>query len=428
MTTEDFGIDHLGDSDRISPLKLSVLDGDGVANFTPFNAAIRVDPSGNRLDNRNFELAGPRERVYFDGPESRAAIVTCGGLCPGINNVIRSVVLSLWRGYGVRSITGFRYGFRGMCNNTPDEPIALTPQVVNAIHRDGGSILGSSRGARDPQEMVQVLIDRQIDMLFCVGGDGTMRGVSALFEVLKKRDVDLSIVGIPKTIDNDISYVERTFGYETAVSAAVQSVRSARVEAAGAPNCVGLVKLMGRHAGFVAASTVLAARDVDAVLIPEQPFSIQGPGGLLGWLGRRLEERGEAVIIVAEGAGQDHLAASGGCDASGNAHLGDIGVFLRDRIKAAFSDVEFNLKYIDPSYIIRSVPASPTDAVYCGQLADNAVHAAMSGKTGLVIGSWLGRFTHVPVRAVIAKPKHIDLDGVLWRGVLETTGQPPQFQ
>jgi len=353
-----------------------------------------------------------------------AGVVTCGGLCPGLNNIIRGVVMMLWHHYGVRRIYGFRYGYRGLAPFTPDPPTELRPEIVSHIHRIGGTMLGSSRGPQQPGEMVDTLQRLGINVLIVAGGDGGMRGAQAIYEQVKERGANIAVIGVPKTIDNDLPFIERTFGFDTAVTVAVDAISAAHVEAVGAPNGVGLVKLMGRHSGFVAAAATLASRDVNLVLVPEQPFDLEGERGVFAWLRRRLAARSHAVIVVAEGAGQRHLDTAAATDASGNTKLGDIGVFLRDATKREFAGEEMNLKYIDPSYIIRAAPANPTDSIFCGRLSEDAVHAAMAGRTGMVVGMWMGRFTHVPLSAVTTARKKISLDSQFWRTVVDATGQP----
>ncbi len=374
-----------------------------------------------------FELAGPRNRVFFDPSKARAGIVTCGGLCPGLNNVIRGLVLELWFGYGVKRITGFRYGYEGMIarGRTP-EP--LTPDTVSHIHHRGGTILGSSRGGQAPEKLVDTLEALGLDMLFVIGGDGTIRGAMQIGAEIERRGLPIGVVGVPKTIDNDIHFIDRSFGFESAYSAAVEVIRAARVEATGARDGIGLVKLMGRHSGFVACNAALASTDVDLVLIPEVPMQLEGESGVLRYIERVLDRQGHAVIVVAEGAAQD-LLAEGGADKSGNTKLGDVGVFLRDRITQHFRQEErdVTLKYIDPSYAIRSVPASPSDSVYCWNMARNAVHAAMAGNTEMLIGRWHGRFVHVPMPLATRSRKQVDPGDDVWTSVIEATGQPRQF-
>jgi len=381
----------------------------------------------------SFELAGPRDRTFFEPGTLRAGIVTCGGLCPGINNVVRGIVLELTHAYGVSDIFGFRYGFEGLTRRG-QPPVRLAPELVADIHQQGGTMLGTSRGAQDPGEMVDTLVALGIRALFVVGGDGTLRAAMKLVAEIERRGLAIAVVGIPKTIDNDIHFIDRSFGFESAFSAAVEVIRAAHVEAKGARNGIGLVKLMGRHSGFVTCQAAIASTDVNFVLIPEVPLVLDGERGFLRCLEERLAARAHAVIVVAEGAGQELCEERGPdgeprTDASGNLRLGDIGLVLRDRITRHFAraGTELTLKYIDPSYQIRSVPASPSDSVFCWNMARNAVHAAMAGNTELLIGRWHGRFVHVPLPLATRFRKQVDVNEDLWTSVLEATGQPHRF-
>ena len=380
-----------------------------------------------------FERAGPRRRIYFDPATIAAGIVTCGGLCPGLNNVVRSIVLRLHYAYGVQRIFGFRYGYGGLVGDADPAPLVLTPQSVEAIHEHGGTFLGTSRGPQDVGAMVATLERFGIGALFVLGGDGGLRGASAIATEIRRRGLPIAVVGVPKTIDNDLDFTDRTFGFATAVEAARSFVQAAHVEARAARRGVGLVKLMGRHSGFIAASATLASADVNFCLIPEVPFALDGERGFLASLERRLQQNDHAVVVVAEGAAQELLArdpaAAGARDASGNLKLGDVGAFLRDAIDAHFarSGRPVTIRYIDPSYAIRSQPACSEDAQLCLVLGQHAVHAAMAGKTDLFVGSWNGHFVHVPIPLGVATRKCVDPGGSLWRRVLESTGQPGSF-
>ena len=430
----DFTIETLGPRKIPSPIKLSKEKGDFVADYVDDDKRVLFDPSldvfrktcKSKSEPASFEIAGPREKVYFDYSKVSCAIVTCGGLCPGINGVIRSIVMELWYWYGVRNIIGIKYGYRGFLPEYGYETVELAPEKVKNIHNTGGSMLGSSRGAAKTEEIAEAIERMNIRILFTIGGDGTQKGALAIHKELKKRGSKVAVVGIPKTIDNDICYVDKTFGFETSFSVAVDAIRSAHVEAIGAYNGIGLVKLMGRDSGFITASAALATNDVNFVLIPEVPFDLEGTNGFLEHLRRRLENSHHAVICVAEGAGQDLLNGDRKLDASGNILHADIGSFLSNKIKEYLKRVgmDFTLKYIDPSYTIRSAPAIPSDSIYCAMLGQNAVHAAMAGKTGMIVGRWNGIYSHIPIEAVISKRKKIDPDGLFWMHVVEATGQP----
>ena len=418
-------ITSLGEARLPSPVGYAVSDEARI----PFD--IVRDPAVATRGDVSFELAGPRAKLFFDPKRTRAGIVTCGGLCPGLNNVIRSLFFELARTYGVAEVLGFRGGYRGLDPARGPEPIVLTRDLVDPIHHHGGTILGTSRGPVDMAAAVDNLVRRDVHILFTIGGDGTQRGGNELFQESKKRGHTLSVVGIPKTIDNDVAYVERTFGYLTAVEQAVKVLDCAHTEARSVYNGVALVKLMGRHAGFIAAGATLANHDVNFTLIPEVPFKLEGENGFLPALKKRILERAHAVVVVAEGAGQDLIEDSATeRDPSGNIKLKDVGLYLRHQIEQYFkkANTPIHMRYFDPSYIVRSSPANAADAVLCDFYARNAVHAAMAGKTGLVIGFLHDAFIHIPIEMLVLEKKQIDPDSTWWRAVLAATGQPARFQ
>ncbi|MFZ4774646.1 MAG: ATP-dependent 6-phosphofructokinase [Terrimicrobiaceae bacterium] len=376
-----------------------------------------------------FEVAGPRKKIFFEPAQTNCAIVTCGGLCPGFNDVIRAIVMQAYYRYGVRRIYGIPYGFEGLIPEYGHPIINLTPDAVASIHEFGGTWLGTSRGPQDILRMVDRLQELDVNILFVIGGDGSQRGALAIEQEARRRGAKLSVVGVPKTIDNDMIYMDKSFGYETAAAAAVQAVHAAHTEARSARGGIGLVKLMGRHSGFIACAAAIASGEVNAVLIPEVPFALEGEHGFLEVMRQRVVSRGHAVIIVAEGAGQEHLGSTGQTDASGNVRLGDIGHFLNAQLTAHFKKCQtaLTLKYIDPSYMIRSVPASPQDRIYCMRLGQAAVHAGMAGKTGLIVARWHSVYVHVPIAVATSARRTVDPGKDIWLSVLESTGQPPRF-
>jgi len=425
----DFSIKRLGKAIHLSPLEnINYVDDDGKIIYdVDYNNIVANYNKAGLKEIIALEEAGPRERLYFDPEKVVAGIVTCGGLCPGLNDVIRSIFMQIHYQYKVKNIIGFRYGYRGIYRNSDPGPMMLTENDVEHIHNRGGSILGSSRGSSNPVEIVDGLEYYGVNLLFTIGGDGTIKGSIAIEEEIAGRGLDISVVNIPKTIDNDIPFTSKSFGFQTAFSEAVESIRCAHNEAKGAPNGIGIVKVMGREAGFIATHTTLAQKDVNFLLIPEIDFDLEGPDGLLIELEKRLERSKHALIVVAEGAGQKYFEnEEEKQDLSGNITLNDIGVYLKGRIKKYFAakKIEVNIKYIDPSYIIRSVPANPEDSVYCGILAEHAVHAAMSGRTRMIIGNWNARFVHLPMDIIQYGRKRIDPKGALWQSVLLSTGQP----
>lgn len=436
MNHEDFLIKSLGDCDVESPLKRMDLKKESpIYRFVSDDERILYDSSLANFNHCNktgeipisFEKAGPREKIFFQPAKTKVAIVTCGGLCPGLNNVIRSLVNQCYYRYNITRIFGIKYGYEGLIPKYNHELIELTTEMVADIDLQGGTFLGSSRGQQEVDKMVDTLEIMNVNILFCIGGDGTLRGAHAIHEEIERRGLKISVAGIPKTIDNDIDLIQKSFGFESAVSVAAEIINNAHNEAHGAYNCVALVKLMGRDSGFIAASASLAVQEANFVLVPEVPFDLYGPRGFLKALRTRLEKRHHALVVVAEGAGQELFETeSVERDPSGNIIHKDIGIFLRDKIKEEFTAKNFphTIKYIDPSYIVRSVPANANDSKFCNLLAQNAVHAAVAGKTDFVIGYWNDDFTLIPISMAVRKRKKIDVKGELWWNVLEATGQP----
>ena len=401
-----------------------VNDTDKVVLNVNVNTIMKMVADGIELP--AFELAGPREKLYFDPSKIRCGLVTCGGLCPGLNDIIRAIVLELFYGYGVKNIFGFKYGLQGFIPKYMHDIMDLKPETVANIHEMGGSILGSSRGPQPIDEIVDSIERMNIGILFMIGGDGTLIAATKIADAITERGLKISVVGIPKTIDNDIHLVSRSFGFDTAVDVATQAIRSAHNEAAAYPNGIGLIKLMGRNSGFIAATAALAQQDANFVLVPEVDFDLEGPNGLFANLEKRLDQRGHAVIVVAEGAGQKFFENNTTeRDESGNIKLKDIGFFLKDAIVSYFhaKGIDVSLKYIDPSYMIRSLPANANDNVFCSFLGRDAVHAGMAGKTKLLVGSWNNHFVHIPMSASAGKRKKIGPKGKLWLSVLGATGQ-----
>jgi 6-phosphofructokinase 1 len=421
----------LGECRVTSPLVIHKESSADIDHFIPDARRIRLDievgldttPS----DDLSLEKAGPREKIFFEPADTTAAIVTCGGLSPGLNNVIRSVFFELTDNYGAKRVLGIRNGYLGLNPQAGLAPVQLTSDRVDSIDKLGGTVLGSSRGSQDPAVMADFLASQHIDILFCLGGDGTQRGAHALHEEIKRRGLSIAVVGIPKTIDNDIPYVRQSFGYATALEKAAEVIRGAHVEARGAINGIGLVKLMGRDAGFIAAGATLISQEVDFTLVPEVAFLLDGENGFLNALEQRMRKSEHAVIVVAEGAGQHLIEADETRrDASGNVLRQDIGQFLKETIKHYFAQrgTKVELKYIDPSYYIRSVPANALDRYLADQMGRHAVHAAMAGKTGMLIGFEHNQLIHVPITAVVAQTKQIDLSGDLWRAVRHVANRP----
>ncbi|WP_281613601.1 ATP-dependent 6-phosphofructokinase [Flammeovirga sp. SubArs3] len=435
LKREDFEVKKLGKATILSPIYKNYKEAAPDKEYIDDSRRIIYDASLDAFNSAksseeepiSFLKAGARKDIYFDPSKTKAAIVTCGGLCPGINNVIRGLVNGLYYRYNVKNIWGIQYGYQGFISDYGHEMVKLTPNVVKDIHLFGGTILGSSRGRQDISAMVDTLERENINILFTIGGDGTLSGNHVIQQEIERRGLKIATAGIPKTIDNDVNFMTKTFGFDTAFTTAASIVRDAHNEATGAYNGVAIVKLMGRDSGFIAANAALAMPDVNFVLIPESKFDMYGPKGFLNELKKRVDERHHALVVVAEGAGQ-HLFEEGDevLDKSGNVKHKDIGVYLKDEINKFFANenMEATVKYIDPSYIIRSEVAIPADSVFCNDLALNAVHGAMAGFTDFVVGRWHNQFTYLPIPVATASRKKIDIDGPLWWSVLETTGQP----
>ena len=432
----DFTIDQLGPCKVPSPIQLSRQHGDFKANYVKDSSFVRYkvnvfmenkDPD-DPLDQTNLiQKAGPRENIYFNPAHVTAGICTCGGLCPGLNDVIRAIVRCLWYRYGVKKIRGFRFGFKGFFPEQGFDTVDLTPTLVDDIHKIGGSFLGTSRGGGDRiNDICDAIESLSINMLFIIGGDGTQRGALEVSQEAARRGLKVAIVGVPKTVDNDLLFLDRSFGFETAVQKAKEAVAAVHMEAHSQVNGIGLVKLMGRDSGFIAAATTLASHETNFCLIPEVPFDLDGPNGFLAHLEDRIRERHHAVIVVAEGAGQELLENLNQKDASGNKKLSDIGTFLRDKINDYFDvkGIHVNLKYIDPSYQIRSAVTTANDSILCERLGNNAVHAAMAGKTRCVVGLTHDKFVYLPMELITLKRNKIDPEGAFWRDALDATRQP----
>lgn len=404
---------YISDSDRV------LIDGT-LKNFT--------DCLKSGKEPASFEKSGPREFIYFEPAKTKVAIVSCGGLCPGLNNVIRGLVTQLFQRYNVQTVFGIKYGYEGLIPEHNHPYVELDPETVDDIHKDGGTILGSSRGAQDIGRMVDTLERLNINILFTIGGDGTLTGAHEIYKEITRRNLKISIGCVPKTIDNDINCIQKSFGFETAFATARDILINAHYEAKGALNGIALIKLMGRDSGFIAANAALAVPDVNYVLVPEMEFDLYGENGFFNHLQKRLARRKHAVIVVAEGAGQFLFSEDEEVevDASGNVKHRDIGVFLLEKMKDYYAKQNFpvTIKYIDPSYIIRSTAANANDSKFCSQLAQNAVHAAMAGHTDFVVGYWNNFFTLMPISLAISERKKINLNSEFWWSVLEATGQP----
>ncbi len=403
-----------------SPWRGARVDDDAFILETP------VGPPAPEHASARFELAGARDRLAL-GPGARAGILTAGGLCPGVNDVVRGLVMTLWHGYGVRAIVGIRHGYAGLARASGPDTMELVPDTVRDAHREAGSLLGTARGQHDCADVANAVESLGLDALFCIGGDGTLRGARALDAELERRARAVAVIAIPKTIDNDIPHCSRTFGFVTAVEEAARAIAAAHAEAAAHACGVAIVQLMGRESGFIAAAASLACPDVNFCLVPEARFALRGEAGLIAAVEKRLRERAHAVVVAAEGAGahlwEEHERTR---DASGNVKLPSIGERLERELAAGLASAGLKpvIKLIDPSYMIRSCVADSDDRILCMHLAQAAAHAAMSGRSGLVVALMGDRIAHVPLEDACCGRKRLDLEGDLWQAVLASTGQP----
>ena len=423
LNREDFHVTRLGPPQYTSPVRINTFIKEEERFLFDINEETIMSRINNGQPLLTIERGGPREKIFFNPEGTKAAIVTCGGLCPGINNVITSITLELTLQYNIREVLGYRFGFKGIAENI--QPMILNQDSIAGINERGGSILGSSRGPQNVLSMVRRLIEDNVNILFVIGGDGSMKGADVLFREVQKQGLAISIIAVPKTIDNDLNFISQSFGFQTAYSKAVESIHCAHTESLSYENGIGIVKVMGRHSGAIAASATISTNEVNFCLIPESPLKLLGPDGLFSALHTRLLKRGHAVIVIAEGVGQDIIPHGTETDSSGNRKLVDSGIWLRDQIQMYFDSIDFscNIKYIDPSYIIRSIPANPNDALFCTFLGQYAAHAGMSGRTGIVIGQWNHYFAHIPIKLVIQGQKLVNIRGSIWSAVLESTGQ-----
>jgi len=380
------------------------------------------DAASAILDKSFYLRAGPHNELWFRPKNIKACIVTCGGLCPGLNNVIREICMTLIHTYGADKVFGIPYGYRGFYD-PKFQHIRLEAEDVQLIHHEGGTILGSSRGGMDKNAIMDAIIEKGYNQVYIIGGDGTHRGAGLVYDEVRRRGLEVSVAGIPKTIDNDIALIDKSFGFETAVEEATRAIKAAHVEAVTCPNGISIVKLMGRSSGFIAMHATLASRDVNACLIPEVPFTLEH---LLNWIHRRVRAVQHTLLVVAEGAGQELVSTTGEKDASGNVKFGDIGTFLERSIHKFFKErgVEVSVKLIDPTYQIRTVPANSADSVLCSQLAMSAVHGVMAGYSGFTTATINTRLVWLPFADICGHTRTVDPKGRIWQRLLASTNQP----
>ncbi|KAL4422989.1 hypothetical protein ABPG77_005469 [Micractinium sp. CCAP 211/92] len=425
VSTNNAGAGFVGDMDLV---RISIMSYDSVESSGSHRdhgaqtGAVLYDPAKNEaIPLPNFALrSGPRKTIYHNPKDVTAAIVTCGGLCPGLNDVVQNIVYTL-DDYGVPEdqIFGIRYGLRGFLDRHA-KPVQLSRQTVDGIQLKGGTVLGTSRGNAKIPAIVERLRLWGINQLYVIGGNGGNAAAHAIAKECREQGVVCNVVGVPKSIDNDIQLIDRCFGFDTAVEEAQRSLISARVEARSSGG-ISVVKLMGRQSGFIAMNASMASGVVDVCLIPEIRFDLEK---LCDFVATIMARKDYCVVCVAEGAGQDIMDSSGpkGTDASGNPILQDIGVFLRDVFKKRFKGVD--VKYIDPSYMIRSIPTITTDRIYCKVLGQGAVHGAFAGYTDFTVGLVNTHYVFLPTTTIIQFPRTVDPRGRQWNRLKTAINQP----
>ena len=360
-----------------------------------------------------FVRAGPRKEIAWDPIHTKVAIVTCGGLCPGLNTVIRELYITLHHKYGVKFVYGVKNGYKGFYS---DNLVRLDDDIIRDIHHKGGSILGTSRGGTDVKKIVDSIAHRGISHLYAIGGNGTQKGLFEINKEIKKRGLCVSVVGIPKTIDNDLCIIDKSFGFDTSVQEAQRAIQAAKVEIEAFNNAVGIVKVMGRNSGFIAMYSSLASKDVDCCLIPEIPFDIEYDHGVLHYIKECLHKKDKILIVVSEGAGQHYI------NDPVNKNLNDFGIWLCEVVRSNVPNV--CIKYIDPTYTIRAITPNASDSIYCTILAQSAVHGAFCGYTNFIVGPVNGKHAYIPLQMAIHETNTVSEDDRMWFRLISANGQP----
>jgi 6-phosphofructokinase 1 len=329
-------------------------------------------------------------------------MLTGGGDCPGLNAVMRAVVRKGERVYG-DDLLGLRDGWRGAVDNN------VTPLTVESFRGTlprGGTILGSSRTNPykvdgGPEAVKATLADNGIDALVAIGGEDTL-GVAA-----RLADEGVNVVGVPKTIDNDLSATELTFGFDTAVQVCVDAIDRLHTTAESHDR-VMVVEVMGRHAGHIATWAGIAG-GATLVLVPEHPFEIDE---VVRVLQHRHDERGRfaSIVVVAEGAtpaeGTLSVAAAE-VDAFGHARLGGIG----DTLARAIEDrTGYETRAIVLGHVQRGGTPTAFDRVLATRFGIAAIDAVHAGAAGTMVALRAGTIVRVPLAEATAELKLVDPD------------------
>jgi 6-phosphofructokinase 1 len=449
-----------------------------------------------------FAEAGPRNMLRFPGHHKKllkVGVLVSGGIAPGINAVISGIVQRhvLYHtpqitdlrvpGKTPRSYTlqvfGFRNGFAGLLagddvtvlydSDSPDEKLRAH---LRRIANRGGSEIGTSRyddllstadpdkREKDLDQVAENLANRHFDILYVIGGDGSMRAAHATWKRSRDNGKSLSVIGVPKTMDNDILWVWQSFGFLSAVEKAREALQQLHTEATSNPRlCV--VQLFGSDSGFVVSHAALASGVCDAALIPEVPFTMKK---LADYITERLSKRfrpgagGQSpygMIVMAETAvpqdAEDYLSdpevdldenekaaiqafVSKGCRVHGQTpdelRTGGLKVVsrvLQKRIREMKVDdaywADFRVFTNEPRHLLRAIPPSASDVAFGQRLGVLAVDNAMAGYTDFMISQWMTEYVLVPLDLVVLGRKRVPPNGIFWKSVVASTGQPPEL-
>lgn len=337
----------------------------------------------------------------------RLGILTGGGDCPGLNAVIRAVVVGGAERYG-DGVVGFLDGWKGVVE---DHATKLDPDRCRGILTRGGTVLGSSRinpfvSEDGPSRVLATVRRRRIDAVVVIGGDDTLGAAARLYEL------GLPVVGVPKTIDNDLSDTEVTFGFDTAVQTATEAIDRLQTTAES-HHRVMVCEVMGRNVGHIAVHAGIAGGAAE-ILVPEVPFSVAAVCERL----RRRHAGGRyfSTVVVAEGAIPDDegdaraanaaRAPAGDADQFGHARLGGIGMYLAQEIERVTG---YEARTTVLGHIQRGGSPTAFDRVLATRFGAAALEAVHDGSFGVMVALQAGRIVTVPLSKATGTPKTVDL-------------------
>lgn len=435
--------------------------------------------------NLTMPEAGPRRYVsYPQKNQLKVGILVSGGIAPGINAVISGIIArhhayQAWsqkinKNYALE-ILGYSEALKGLLHaGRPAVPLDL--KTVREAVNHGGSILPTARAdelldLEDPKQrdgaldkVTSRLINQQIDILYIIGGDGSMRAAHAISCRARRNPInELSVIGIPKTMDNDILWVWQSFGFLSAVEFAKQAILQLHTEVMSNPRlCV--IQLFGSDSGFVVSHAALASGVCDAVLIPEVNFTLKQ---LSGYIRYRLQDRPHsdkpyggivalaetaipldwreyvsATAEVADGSEKviltpEELRAIETFESHGRRVHGQTPDALRSGGLRLVSQIlqreirklgdrwsSYRVFTNEPRHLIRSIEPSVSDVIFAQRLGTLAVDNAMAGYHDFMISQWLTEYVLVPLKLVVLGRKRVPEHGIFWKSVRASTGQP----